>query len=362
MNGIVRRPAVQGVILAALLWLVAFVCYLAPGAAAGDASGRNTLFLALCAAVGFGLSLLVLVALARAIRLRGGARPALALAAVATALLVHAVVDTVTYEMLVRSRIVLGPRAWLTGEELLFLNNVLLLAPVHVTYAIAVLLGYSLRAVSERERRLSAALAAAQEAQLAALRFQINPHFLFNSLNAVSSLVATGRNRDAEIVVDRLAAFFRASLGRAPTALAPLSEEFDTVGAYLEIEAARFGRRLAVELEMPRELAGALVPHFLLQPLAENAVKHAVAHSKVPVKVAISASAQRGELLIEVRDDGAARPRGAEPPGAGVGLRNVAARLSALYGDDGRLDAAPLDRGFAACVRLPLNLAAEAAE
>lgn len=357
-----RRPEVQGTIFAALLWLVAFVCYLAPGVASGEASGRNTLFLASCAAVGFGLSLGVFAVLARAVRLRGWGRPALAIGAVLLALLVHAVVDTITFELLLRPRMVLGPAARLSFEGLLFLNNGLLLAPVHVTYAIAVLLAFSLRAVSERERRLSVALAVAQEAQLAALRFQINPHFLFNSLNAASSLVAMGRNRDAEVVIDRLAAFFRASLDRAPTELVPLSEEFDVVGSYLEIEAARFGERLAVDMQMPRELAHAQVPHFLLQPLAENAVKHAVAHSKVPVKVAIRASVQRGELLIEVRDDGAAHPRAAvRQTGAGVGLNNVSARLAALYGDEGRLEAAPLERGFAARVRLPLSLTAGAA-
>lgn len=360
MSGLVRRPAVQGVILAALLWLVAFACYLAPGVAAGADSWRYTLFLGLCALVGFSLSLVMFAVLARAVRLRSWRRPVLALGALATALVAHAISDTIAFELLVSSYAV-GPTARMTGEELLLLTNVLLLAPVHVTYAIAVLLGFSLRAVNERERRLAAALAATQEAQLAALRFQINPHFLFNSLNAVSSLVATGRNRDAEAVVDRLAAFFRASLGRAPTALVPLSEEFDVVGAYLDIEAARFGERLAVELEMPHTLADAQAPHFLLQPLAENAVKHAVAHSKAPVRIAISAWSQGGYLFVEVRDDGAAGPP-RTASGAGVGLRNVAARLAALYGDDGRLDAAPLERGFAACVRLPLSLTAEAAE
>lgn len=360
MNGLVRRPALQGILLAALIWLVTFVCYIAPALAAGGNTRRNTLFLIICAVVGFGLSMVLLVLLAKAVRLKGWRRPALALAAVAGVLLVHGAVDTVTYKDIIRPHIVLGPDAWVSADGLLLLNNIILLAPVQVTYAVVVLLGFSVRAVNERERRLAEALAAAQEAQLSALRFQINPHFLFNSLNAVSSLVATGRNRDAEAVVDRLAAFFRASLGRAPTALVPLSEEFDVVGAYLDIEAARFGDRLAVELELPHGLTDALVPHFLLQPLAENAIKHAVAHSKAPVKVAIRAFASHDRLTLEVRDDGAAARAPARSPGAGVGLANVAARLAALYGDDGGLDAQALPRGFAARVRLPLTLEAAA--
>lgn len=349
-----RRPLAQGILFAALLWMVAFACYISPDVATGSARRSTVYFLALCAFVGFFLSVCVFLAL-RVIR---AVRLSLAIpigsAVVLGALVLHAAFDSLSFAAIVRARIVLGPQAHVSGEELLFLNNMLLLAPAHVTFAVTILLGFSLQAIGQRERRLAAALAAAQEAQLAALRFQINPHFLFNSLNALTALIASGRNADAEAVVARLAAFFRASLEREPTALVMLSEEFDMLASYLDIEAVRLGERLQVEMDLPRDLSRALVPHFLLQPLAENAVKHAVAPSTRPVTLRVCARREGTHLVLDVQDDGAGESGATK--GVGVGLRNVEARLNTVYGEEAGLAIWRDPAGFIARIRLPLSL------
>ena len=116
---------------------------------------------------------------------------------------------------------------------------------------------------------------AAQQAQLAALRYQLNPHFLFNSLNSISALIVTGRNKDAEAMTNRLSDFLRSSLNANPTELVPLDEELALTEEYLEIESVRFGERLSIAVDCADEACDALVPSFLVQPLVENAVKHA---------------------------------------------------------------------------------------
>lgn len=350
-----RNPTALAAGSALLLWLVAFACYLAPGIATGQQRDRDTIYLAATAMIGFTLSIGFYLAVVRAGRgLPNPLRVGFAVALLVTLVLTHAILDLLMIEHYLQAKVVLTSKARVTGEGLLFLNNVLMLSPVYFTYAIGLGLGLSMRAVDERERRLAAALAAAQEAQLAALRFQINPHFLFNSLNAVMSLVGSGRNRDAETVVARLAEFFRATLSSEPDAMVTLEEELDVLGAYLDIEAARFGERLHVVIDLPDNLARAAVPHFLLQPLAENAIKHGVAPSKRKVTVTVSAAAREGRLVVQVRDDGAGGAA-AGSKGEGVGLRNVAARLRAHYGEAAALRSERQPKGFLAEVALPLS-------
>lgn len=353
MSALFRRHTMLAAAFAAVLWGVAFVCYLAPGVAARTTTSGYTLFLAICSLVGFSLSLMVFAALRGALRLSRGPRLALAAGAITAALAAHAVADTASFAVLVHPPVA-RPAAALSAAGQLLLLNGLLLAPVHLAFAAGLALAFSIRAIHERERRLTAALAAVQQAQLAALRFQINPHFLFNALNAVSALVASRRNDEADTVVARLADFFRASIERPPTALVTLEEEFDIAGSYLDIEATRFGERLLVEIELPRGLATALTPHFLLQPLVENAVKHAVAHSKRPVTIRVMAAQLDRNLLIEVRDNG---PPGPAAGGTGVGLQNVRERLATLYGEAARFETRKLEMGFLARIIVPLSFA-----
>ena len=219
--------------------------------------------------------------------------------------------------------------------------------------------------VRERERQLadartaaSEANAAASAARLAALRYQLNPHFLFNTLNAVSSAVITGRNDEAESMLSKLADFLRVTLVADPEAMISLDDEMATLQAYLEIESVRFRERLALEFVCPDDLRTALVPSFLLQPLIENAIKHAVSPTSATVTIRLEATRDGEDLVVLVQDDGDGSHGGEVRPGAGVGLSNVRQRLEALYGSRGVLQAAPLARGFLAMVRLPLQRAA----
>jgi signal transduction histidine kinase len=215
--------------------------------------------------------------------------------------------------------------------------------------------------VRERERQLADARAAASEAnaaasaaRLAALRYQLNPHFLFNTLNAVSAAVITNRNEEAETMLSKLADFLRVTLVADPQALIPLEDELATLQAYLEIESVRFRERLALEFVCPPDLNSALVPSFLLQPLVENAIKHAVSPTSATVTLRLEATRDGDDMVVIVQDDG--QPTGEKaPPGAGVGLRNVRLRLEALYGERGVLQATPLARGFLAMVRMPIQ-------
>ena len=206
----------------------------------------------------------------------------------------------------------------------------------------------SVQTLQTRERQLT-------EAKLRALRLQLNPHFLFNTLNAVSTLVAEAGADQAGTMIARLSDFMRISLAAEPAELVPLGSELEFVQAYLDIESVRFGDRLQVQYECGPGLSEAQVPSMILQPLVENAVKYSVAPSSRSVTVAVQAHAEAMELVLTVVDDGALEPARKVSPGTGLGLRNVAARLEALYGPAGRLTAGPRGRGFAAAIRMPLR-------
>lgn len=222
-------------------------------------------------------------------------------------------------------------------------------------YATAWGLTLSDMAMRETQRRLAEANEAAHHAQLAALRFQLNPHFLFNTLNAISSLIVTQRNAGAEHVTMKLADFLRLSLETDPLEEITLDEELANAQSYLDIESARFGDRLNVEFDCPAALLDAMVPSFLLQPLVENAVKYAVAPSRERVTLALRARTVGGALELVVQDDGR-HALGPKPAGLGVGLGNVRKRLAAFYGELGEIDARATEKGFLVRLTLPLRI------
>jgi hypothetical protein len=189
------------------------------------------------------------------------------------------------------------------------------------------------------ERRAADLRAAAQHAELRALRYQVNPHFLFNTLNSLSSLILTGKGAQAERMILNLATFFRTSLSGDPTEDVPLAEEIALQRLYLDIEAVRFPDRLLVGIDLPEGLATALVPGLILQPLVENAVKHGVSRSTRPVMIAIRAR-ERDERLVLTVENGTSVEACDQTPidGTGVGLRNVRDRLAARFGDEGHCD------------------------
>jgi hypothetical protein len=208
---------------------------------------------------------------------------------------------------------------------------------------------YSLRA---RTDELVASRASERATQLAALRFQLNPHFLFNALNALSSLVVVGRAAQAEEMIGRLSGFLRATLDAREGGMVRLEDELDMIEAYLDVERVRFDDRLEVRIVLPTDLRSAQVPPLLIQPLVENAMKYGVAPARRLVVVEIEAAIDGGDLLVTVRDDGegAADVTG----GGGVGLANVRERLALSYGASARLEAGPQPQGgYRAQVRLP---------
>ena len=211
------------------------------------------------------------------------------------------------------------------------------------------------RQLRAADRRAGALAREAQEAQLRALRYQINPHFLFNTLNSLSSLILAQKTDVAERMLMNLSTFFRATLSADPTADVPLEEEIKLQRLYLDIEQIRFPSRLAVEIDVPDALLSARVPVLILQPVVENAVKYGVAKSKKPVTVRISAYEEAGRLHLKVSDDGEAPPPEEAEGGTGVGLRNVCDRLTARYGARAGCVAGPdPDGGYSVHLYMPV--------
>ncbi len=239
-------------------------------------------------------------------------------------------------------------------------SHIVVFATVYAIFGMGATILRSAAETREREAQLAEARTLAVGAQLAMLRHQLNPHFIFNTLNAIGSLVAMRRNDDAETMIDRLSDFLRASLSADARPLATLDDELTTLQNYLDIEAVRFGARLRVTYDHEPGLGAALIPSFLLQPLVENAIKHAVSPALGPVDVSLSARREGDELVVKVADSG---PGQAAPAavGTGTGLRNVRERLALLYGDRARLDAGRRGAGFVAEVRAPLQWAEGAA-
>lgn len=203
--------------------------------------------------------------------------------------------------------------------------------------------------------RLAQALAHARDAELRALRLQVNPHFLFNTLNAISALVAAGDNREANRMISRVADFLRATLvhdGRHEHALA---EELALMEAYLGIEQARLGDRLRVTMTAGPDVLDAAVPYLLLQPLVENAIRHGIAPLATAGRLDIRVERTGANLAVELLNDGH-RPASEGTGGAGIGLANVAERLRHLYGGEHRLDADWRgERSFHVRLTLPLR-------
>lgn len=215
-----------------------------------------------------------------------------------------------------------------------------------------VALSYAAR-VRDAERKAAAYRSEAQAAQLRALRYQINPHFLFNTLNSLSTLVLKQRTAEAERMIMNLSTFFRTTLASDPAADVALSDEIGMQLLYLDIEKIRFPDRLSVAVDIPEELEEARVPGMILQPLVENAIKHGVAKSSRPITVTIRARANGGTFHLTVEDDADTASRFPRPNG--VGLANVRDRLAARFDGAARIAFGPRDGGGFRCdLTLPL--------
>ena len=188
--------------------------------------------------------------------------------------------------------------------------------------------------VRYRQGELHAAQISAQlaQAQLQALRTQLHPHFLFNTLNGIATLVH--RNPEAaDQMIARLSDLLRVTLEGVGVQEVPLAKEIEFLKGYLEIEQVRFGDRLTVDMQIAPEVLGARIPYLILQPLVENAIRHGIAPRSQPGRVVIRAQSENGFLVLEIRDNGPGLTAGLDTPTRqGMGLSNTRSRLEKLYG------------------------------
>lgn len=209
----------------------------------------------------------------------------------------------------------------------------------------------------QREQTLRAATLA-QEAQLKMLRYQLNPHFLFNTLNAISTLILDNENRTANQTVMRLSEFLRYTLDQDPMKKVTLRQEVEAMNLYLTTERLRFGDRLRLEFAVEERALEALVPSLLLQPLIENSIKYAVSPSEQGGTIRVEGRARGVMLELAVADDGPGLNATAAPGASrGVGLRNIRERLAVLYEDRHRFATLDNKPGLRVELGLPLEMA-----
>ncbi|HKU16507.1 MAG TPA: histidine kinase [Steroidobacteraceae bacterium] len=213
----------------------------------------------------------------------------------------------------------------------------------------------------QREAALRSS-ALAQEAQLKMLRYQLNPHFLFNTLNAISTLILDHRNTTANSAVTGLSEFLRYTLDQDPMKKVTVAQEVDALNLYLEIEKLRFGPRLTIEYAIDANASGMLMPSLLLQPLIENAIKFAVAPREQGGAIRIGAHVTGGMLQLEVSDDGPGMVDCSRlTNGRGVGIRNTRERLQVLYGERGVVQVHNTEPGLRVALTFPAESVASRA-
>lgn len=278
-------------------------------------------------------------------RLSRGAWPWIAVGAAVGGSALNALIGPLISEVFVVLRI----RA--TGLTLFAWDTLFSLPPFLLWSLLVMVVEYS-RLMRERDARLASATVSAREAEIRALHYQVNPHFLYNALNSISTLILDGRPKDADRMVMGLAAFFRTNLSADPLTDVKLSAELEQQKLYLSLEEARYAGRLHVRIDASDEVADALVPTLILQPLIENAVKHGVHAPGRETRIEITARREGQVLLIDVTDDG---PGASTAPGTGVGLQNVRRRLEARFPGRSEVTAGPNPKGgFSALLRMPL--------
>lgn len=252
----------------------------------------------------------------------------------------------------ITSLLLTGERSVQTGETLTFSFLVRKLA---IHYVVMCLLMYWFVVVCHqgwhyyqrfRERELRAAELQHEliEAKLAALRMQLNPHFLFNTLHAVSALIHENPEA-AERVVVRLSELLRLTLDQSRPQEVALSEEMAFLDGYLEIEQTRFSDRLQIEKKVAPETRDALVPYLILQPLVENAIRHGIEPSEAAGRLSICATRSNGTLHLRVTDNGVGIAQTGPGAREGIGLSNTRSRLKHLYGENYRMELVSIQNG-----------------
>ena len=191
---------------------------------------------------------------------------------------------------------------------------------------------YNTKLQKEHEQLLTAQTLA-KDAQLQMLRYQLNPHFMFNTMNAISTLILKNENDKANEMLDKLCEFFRYSLDVKAKTKTTLKKELELLELYLSIEKVRFGQRLKVELNIHEMAINCQVPNMLLQPLVENSIKYAIEPRKAGGTIIINAACQNNRLVLSVIDDGHGKDEQSKK-GFGIGISNTKARLDAMFNGD----------------------------
>ena len=273
------------------------------------------------------------------------------ISAILLAALLYAVVDAWVFSTLNQSEAGLGLRLiYIT----MFLDFTILAAWSALYYAINFYL-----IIEEQSDQLVTLESQASSAQLAMLRYQLNPHFLFNTLNSISTLVLLKQTERANAMLSRLSSFLRYTLANEPTAQVTLEQEFETLKLYLDIEKMRFEERLRPHFVMDDAAAKARLPSLLLQPLVENAIKYAVTPQEDGADIAVEARLSGDRVQITVSDTGPGLNGAALRPSysTGVGLANIRDRLAQAFGPDHRFDAGSSPAGgFGVVIEFPLQI------
>jgi two-component system LytT family sensor kinase len=303
----------------------------------------------LLTATGYSLTLLMGSLYRRLIRMKPLWTLILSLAAVVLASSIFSVIETWSVATFLKPDFKPQGVAWLGALPLDF---ALLAAWTALYYGINYFL------LLEDQIRLRERLESqASSAQLAMLRYQLNPHFLFNTLNSISTLVLLKQTERANAMLARLSSFLRYTLANEPTAKVTLAQEVETLKLYLEIEKMRFEERLRPHFKIESETIGARLPSLLLQPLIENAIKYAVTPAENGADIWITARREGHAVRLEVADNG--NGEGAEiaaSPSTGVGLANIRDRLSQAYGAAHRFETRQNDRGgFSVIIEIPFE-------
>jgi len=283
----------------------------------------------------------------RLIRMRPILTLILSLAAVALSAGAFSIIETWSYATFLK------PESKPVGVEYMgaiLLNFALLAAWASLYYGINYFLLLE-EEIDQRERLESQA----SSAQLAMLRYQLNPHFLFNTLNSISTLVLLKQTERANAMLARLSSFLRYTLANEPTAQVTLAQEVETLKLYLEIEKMRFEDRLRPHFRIESETIGARLPSLLLQPLMENAIKYAVTPRENGADIWLTASHVGPRVRIEVADNGdGGAVEIAASQSTGVGLANIRDRFSQAYGPNHVFEARENDRGgFSVIIEIP---------
>ena len=318
----------------------------------GFAAGMGWMLLVhtlLLTATGYSLTLLMASLFRRLIQMKPGWTLILSLLAVVVAAMSFSIIETWSVSTFLK------PNFRPVGLE--YLSAILLDFAILAAWT-ALYYGINYFLLLEAEIRQREKLEGqASTAQLAMLRYQLNPHFLFNTLNSISTLVLLKQTERANAMLARLSSFLRYTLANEPTAKVTLAQEVETLKLYLEIEKMRFEDRLRPHFRIESETIGARLPSLLLQPLIENAIKYAVTPAENGADIWITATREGQAVRLEVADNG--NGDGAEiaaSPSTGVGLANIRDRLSQAYGGANRFETRQNERGgFSVIIEIPFE-------